>query len=656
MLLDDYTLTKLLGRGTFGDVYLTTRKDNNLQYATKRMDREIVEHPQYCKYFVNEVSILRSIYHKNIVKIEDLKKTKNHYYIIMEFCNGGSLNQNLEKYMEMYKKPFSEKIVQHIMRQVVSAVNYLHELKIVHRDLKLDNILINYESEVDKNQINLLKSEIKIVDFGFATHMTSAKLLTSAIGSPFNMDPRILKKFTSRKNNLQRYDEKADIWSLGTLCYKMLVGENAFNAQSVQELSSKVEEGTFKVPIALARETISFLIGMLQYDSSQRLSAKELMNHPFLLKNVEDFSYIDLKKVAHKMKYSELYINIKENQTISSLVNVVNKEGENQFNIMTNDLFPIETGSIYLANNNEPDQIKPKDQKENQDINSQLTYNTYSGINNMTDFSNNNEISLNSFKYGLDSAEMVNSTILSPSFANNLKNMEKKDPVIGELLEMKMPQEQRVLLNSLIYINYFPSQIWKCAPKTEEQIYQNNHLGTQQNLQKINNFHMIHSKINNNIYQQGLNSKPTIIPISTKYIHRSPVKKNKVIKYQIYQGYNTAIKRNRSEINFNQNFGTTQINNKNIPKIVNAPPYPIVTNKNNYGMFGLYNTKANNNKNNFQVINKQNINLSKQIKRVNQPLCKAISSTNVISGTYNNFNVLNTQNIVTPKKYHHIKI
>jgi serine/threonine protein kinase len=355
------------------------------------------------------------------------------------------------------------------MRQVVSAVNYLHELKIVHRDLKLDNILLNYESEIDKNQMNLFKSEIKIVDFGFATHMTSAKLLTSAIGSPFNMDPRILKKFTSGRNNLQRYDEKADIWSLGALCYKMLTGENPFYAESVQELASKVEEGTFKVPISFARETISFLLGMLQYDSSQRLSAKELMNHPFLIKNVEDFSYIDLRKVTHKMKYDDLYINIKENQTIFSLVNVVNKEGENQFNINPNDLFPIETGSLYLFNSNEPDQIRPKDQKENTDINSELTYNTYSEFNNISDFSNNNGFYPNNYKYGLDNAEMVNSTIFSPSLANNLTNMEKKDPVIGELLEMKMPQEQRVLLNSLIHINYFPSQVWKSAPQPEEQ-------------------------------------------------------------------------------------------------------------------------------------------------------------------------------------------
>ena len=653
MLLDDYTLTKKLGSGTFGDVYLTTRKDNNVQYATKRMDRELVEHPQYCKYFVNEVSILRNISHKNIVKIIDLKKTKNHYYIIMEFCNGGSLGKNLEKYMEMYKKPFSEKIVQYIMRQVVSAVNYLHELKIVHRDLKLDNILLNYESETDKNQINLLKAEIKIVDFGFATHMTSAKLLTSAIGSPFNMDPRILKKFTSGRNNLQRYDEKADIWSLGTLCYKMLTGENAFYAESVKELESKVEEGTFKVPIAFARETISFLLGMLQYDSSQRLSAMELMNHPFLIKSVEDFSYIDLRKVTHKMKYDDLYINIKENQTISSLVNIVNKEGENQFNIKPNDLFPIETGSLYLFNSNEPDQIKPKDQKENTDINSQLTFNSNSGFNNMTNLSNNNGFSLNNFKYGLDSAEMVNSTIFSPSIAMNLKDMENKDPVIGELLEMKMPQEQRVLLNSLIHINYFPSQVWKSAPQPEEQKYQNNHLIMQSKFKQTNNYQIFYSKVNTNLYQPALNPSPTIIPISTRYFHRSPVKKNNAIKYQVYQGYNTAIKRNRSDNNFNKNFGNIQINNKNMPKIVNATPYPIIANKTNYGIFGQYNAKTNNN--NIQVLNKPNIYLNKQIKRVKQPLYKPISSTNLIPGVYdNNFNAFTTQNLATPKKYHHL--
>ena len=266
MMLEDYTLTTLLGKGTFGDVFLTTKKDSNLQYATKRMDRTLVEHPQYSKYFVNEVSILKNVYHKNIVKVIDLKKTKNNYYIIMEFCNGGSLKTNLDKYKAKYNKPFPEKVVQHIMRQIVSAISYLHGLKIVHRDLKLDNILVNYSSEEDKNKINLLNSEIKLIDFGFATHISNVSLLTSAIGSPFNMDPRILKKYSSHAKCPQTYDEKADIWSLGSLCYQMLVGEYAFIANDLEELNSKIEIGNFKIPITFAKETISFLINMLQYD------------------------------------------------------------------------------------------------------------------------------------------------------------------------------------------------------------------------------------------------------------------------------------------------------------------------------------------------------------------------------------------------------
>ena len=443
MLLEDYQLTQLLGRGNFGDVFLTTKKNSNISYATKRMDRELAEHPAYCKYFVNEVSILRNIEHKNIVKLEDLKKTKKHYYIIMEYCNGGSLKSNLEKYMNKYNNPFPEKVVQHIMRQIVSAINYLHGLKIVHRDLKLDNILVKYSCEEDKKSLNLLNAEIKLVDFGFATHISNVSLLKSAIGSPLNMDPRILKKFSSHAKCPQSYDEKADIWSLGTLCYQMLMGEYAFVGNSVQEISSKIEEGTFKVPINLAKETISFLINMLQYDAEKRSNASELSKHPFLNKSVDDFTYINLKNVSKKVSYGDLYINIKDNKTICS---VINKEGEKQFNIDSTDLLPKEKKDT----NNNPVDIKDERRFPQDTI-------------------------------PKNQQEIISSAPLPNSPSTN------KDPVINQLLNIHMPQQEKSLLNSLININKNKTLIIKSSSKSiieGQQNLTNITFGNQENEKK----------------------------------------------------------------------------------------------------------------------------------------------------------------------------
>lgn len=150
MIVDNLTLEKCLGKGAFGEVYLTSRKGDDKKYATKKIDREEVEKGEGIKYLKNEIIILQYLRHPNIVRFEEVKKTKKHYYIVMEFCNGGELSKALEKYIEKYGKPFSEEIVQHLMRQIIDAFKFMHERKIIHRDVKLDNILLNYETEEDK--------------------------------------------------------------------------------------------------------------------------------------------------------------------------------------------------------------------------------------------------------------------------------------------------------------------------------------------------------------------------------------------------------------------------------------------------------------------------------------------------------------------------
>ena len=89
MILDEYVLEKSLGKGAFGEVFLTTKKGTSNIFATKKIERSLVEHKTYWKYLENEILILKELSHPNIVKFENIKKTKNHYYIIMEYCNGG---------------------------------------------------------------------------------------------------------------------------------------------------------------------------------------------------------------------------------------------------------------------------------------------------------------------------------------------------------------------------------------------------------------------------------------------------------------------------------------------------------------------------------------------------------------------------------------
>ena len=607
MMLDDYLLTKLLGKGTFGDVFLTTKKNSNLSFATKRMERDLAEHPQYCKYFVNEVSILRNVYHKNIVKIIDLKKTKNHYYIIMELCNGGSLKDNLEKYMKIHNKPFPEKVVQHVMRQIVSAINYLHGLKIVHRDLKLDNILVNYSSEEDKNNINLLNAEVKIVDFGFATHISNVSLLTSAVGSPFNMDPRILKKYSSHAKCPQGYDEKADIWSLGTLCYHLLIGENAFIANTVQELSSKIEEGNFKIPITLAKETISFLMDMLQYDPTKRSSVSEISRHPFLIKYIGDFTYIDLRKVLHKINYDKLYLNIKDNKTICS---VVNEEGVKQLNLSPTDLFPVETGSNYFN-------LKSIGLSANA-INF-LDSRGLSPIND-NDF-NENKQNINK------STPILNNT-----------NM-KKDPVLNQLLNIQAPQKQKEILNSLININEYSittKMSKSMQPNNNNQFYQNNTIEiNNQNQIRINdNISKSKSVINpqeTNQTNQFINQRIQMTPqkylqnnIITNGSKNTPIQKN-TINNPIYNNQLNRSEEANKTIS-SKNLGEMQFrdfqNKYNILQPINT------SNQNNCGMNRMYDYKkmsSSDNKN----IPSVNINNSWQNKQYPGTVIQPTSSKNV---------------------------
>ena len=202
MIVEDLTLIKTIGKGAFGEVFLTSKTGTQEKFATKKVKKSLVMSEKVKKYFNNELYILKQVNHPNIVKLYDIKQTLNNFYLVFDLCNGGGLSNCLEKYKKKHDgKPFPENIVQHFMRQIVSGLQYLHNKKILHRDLKLDNILVKFDTDDDKEKMNFFKSTIKIIDFGFARFLESDALAQSVLGSPINMDPKILIKMRKIDNN-----------------------------------------------------------------------------------------------------------------------------------------------------------------------------------------------------------------------------------------------------------------------------------------------------------------------------------------------------------------------------------------------------------------------------------------------------------------------
>ena len=323
MILDSYTFIKVIGKGSFGQVYLTSKEGHSEFFATKIIKKSIADSAKIKKYFHNELKILKEINHKNIMQLIEVKQTEENYYLVCELCNGGSLRQCLNKYLKMYRKPFSEEIVQYLMRQIIEALKYLHGRHIMHRDLKLDNILVNFKDENDTSILNMYGAQVKIIDFGFAAHVDKKMdLHKSVLGSPLYMDPRLLQKYTHKGNiDITGYDEKIDIWSLGNIFYQMLIGKNAFETNDIKILEEKIEKGFYSLPTSSYREVIGFLIGMFQYNPEIRLNAEELSKHDFLCKNIRHFVRIDINNLKNYIKSNKLIINIKEDKILWNMFN-----------------------------------------------------------------------------------------------------------------------------------------------------------------------------------------------------------------------------------------------------------------------------------------------------------------------------------------------
>ncbi len=309
MIINETIIIKnKIGKGAYGDVFLGKDLLNNNLYAIKKISKKSLIKPDTKKYFNNEINIIKNLKnHPNIVKFINIKETITNFYIIFEYLNGGDLDNFLKKYINKYNKPIPEKIVKYIIKNVLKGLNSLNSQNIIHRDIKLSNILINYLNNSDLINENILNAEIKIIDFGFAKYLKQDEFTNSIIGTPFYMDPKILHGYLLEKNEKKySYNMKVDIWSIGIMTYYLLLGVFPFKAKNYENLIENIENKEYLFPlnkyeINLSKEAINFIENTLNLDDEQRFSSEELLKHNWLNNN---FNY-KLYKIKNEKELND---------------------------------------------------------------------------------------------------------------------------------------------------------------------------------------------------------------------------------------------------------------------------------------------------------------------------------------------------------------
>ncbi|XP_031246478.1 STE20-like serine/threonine-protein kinase isoform X2 [Mastomys coucha] len=253
-----------LGDGAFGKVYKAQNKETNVLAAAKVIDTKSEEELE--DYMV-EIDILASCDHPNIVKLLDAFYYENNLWILIEFCAGGAV----DAVMLELERPLTESQIQVVCKQTLEALNYLHDNKIIHRDLKAGNILFT------------LDGDIKLADFGVSAKNTrTIQRRDSFIGTPYWMAPEVVMCETSKD---RPYDYKADVWSLGITLIEMAEIEpphHELNPMRVLLKIAKSEPPTLAQPSKWSSNFKDFLKKCLEKNVDARWTTSQLLQHPFV--------------------------------------------------------------------------------------------------------------------------------------------------------------------------------------------------------------------------------------------------------------------------------------------------------------------------------------------------------------------------------------
>lgn len=261
-----FTLIEQIGVGGFATVHRGLDRLSNEFVAVKEVDKT--------QYFPSDSSLEREVYilsevqHENIIRLICTYVAPTKVFIVTELASGGELLERITN-----AGCFSEDDARAVVSQILKGVEYLHQRNIVHRDLKLENIMLS----------NLTpQAKVKIADFGLARYFTDDSQLRTICGSPLYVAPEILDIGT----NSETYTPAVDMWSIGVIVYILLTGNSPFDIEDEQVLFQKIRSGEYSMDDYLwnhiSSEAKDCVQRLLTVDTTARMTVNEALKHPWI--------------------------------------------------------------------------------------------------------------------------------------------------------------------------------------------------------------------------------------------------------------------------------------------------------------------------------------------------------------------------------------
>lgn len=252
-----YNFIKTVGCGTFSVVKEAVDELTNERVAIKCIPKSKLSTASDIIHFKQEVKVVLMLDHPGIIKIRDFLVDPLYYYVITDYCSGGTLlEQNIDS------DSVDEEYVKQIFKQILETVCYMHEQKVAHRDLKLENIMLD-----DYGQI-------KLVDFGFSKHAEQDHLFSTPCGSPAYAAPEIIdgKKYNGME---------ADMWSCGVILFTLLTGSLPWSGRNQMSVFKQIREGKVIIPAGVGTHAAALITNLMQNSPEKRMTARQALLHPW---------------------------------------------------------------------------------------------------------------------------------------------------------------------------------------------------------------------------------------------------------------------------------------------------------------------------------------------------------------------------------------